>query len=336
MKYFVTGGYGFIGSNFIHYMFRKYGSNIEIVNIDKLTYAANTENLSLLPGEIKGNYVFEHADITNRETMEMIFNKYRPDYVINFAAETHVDRSIENPSVFLSTNIQGTQVLMDLSLKYETKRYHQVSTDEVYGSLENNNEFFTEKTPVDPRSPYSASKCAADMLCKSYGNTYRLPYTISRCSNNYGPCQNPEKLIPKIINKVLNGEKIPIYGDGENIRDWLYVVDHCEAIDKIIHYSDNGKTYNIGGNNEWNNIEIVKKIISIINQKHPQLNFKKKSYDDYIEFVEDRKGHDRRYAIDSSKLMQELHWKPKSDFEQTLENTINWYIKYSDYYFKNV
>ncbi|OXS79286.1 dTDP-glucose 4,6-dehydratase [Domibacillus enclensis] len=332
MKYFVTGGSGFIGSNFIYYMFNKYGSKIKIVNIDKLTYAANNQNLNILPENLNGvNYFFEHVDITDNESMDLLFKKYRPDYVVNFAAETHVDRSIQDPKVFLTSNIYGTQVLMDLCLKYGVKRFHQVSTDEVYGSLENDG-YFTEETPVDPSSPYSASKCAADLLCKSYGNTYNLPFTISRCSNNFGPYQFPEKLIPKAILNILRGEKVPLYGDGGNVRDWLYVDDHCEAIDLILHHSENKQIYNIGGNNEWTNFTLIKQLLSRLDDELSNFETQKNDETKFIEYVNDRQGHDRRYAIDSSKIQRELKWRPRAKFEDALDKTVDWYINNRHFY----
>ena len=311
----ITGGAGFIGSNFIHYMLDKY-KDYKIINLDKLTYAANLENLKDI--EDNKNYKFIHGDIADKEFIFKLFEDKKFDIVINFAAESHVDNSILNPQIFTITNILGTQVLLDACRKYNIKRFHQVSTDEVYGELplEDKSILFTENTPLNPSSPYSASKASADMLVKSYYRTYNLPVTISRCSNNYGPYQHLEKLIPLMISKAINNELLPVYGNGLNVRDWLYVYDHCSAIDLIIHEGKIGEVYNIGCNNEKSNIEIVKAIL-----------YKLGRSEDLVRYVDDRPGHDLRYAINSSKLCKELGWYPKYDFEEGIDYTINWYIR---------
>ncbi|MCK0472938.1 dTDP-glucose 4,6-dehydratase [Halalkalibacter sp. APA_J-10(15)] len=329
MLYFITGGAGFIGANFIHYMFNKYKDKITIVNIDNLTYAGDEENLKNIDSVSKeGQYFFEKVDICNNEEIERLFHKYRPDYVLNFAAESHVDRSIKTPQKFLKTNILGTQVLLDASLKYGVKRYHQVSTDEVYGSLTDVSDFFTETTLLDPSSPYSASKASADLICQAYYRTYQLPITISRCSNNYGPYQHQEKLIPMIIHKIIERKRIPIYGDGLNVRDWLYVEDHCSALDIILHHGEDNQVYNIGANNEKTNIEVT---LSLINQVRDILSINRSDFidvnGDLIEFVEDRKGHDRRYAIDSTKLKNSFNWSATIDFNEGIKRTVEWYLK---------
>lgn len=313
MKLLVTGGAGFIGSNFIFYMMRKY-PDYEIVCLDALTYAGNLKTLSSIMNN--NNFKFVKGNIVNRDFVFKLFEKEEFDIVINFAAESHVDRSIENPGVFLETNVMGTQVLLDASKEYNVKRYHQVSTDEVYGDLPLNRPdlLFTENTPIKTSSPYSASKAAADLLVQAYHKTYKLATSISRCSNNYGPYHFPEKLIPLMISKALNNKKMPIYGTGENVRDWLYVVDHCEAIDLIIHKGCVGSVYNIGGNNEKTNVDVVRLILEEL--KKPV---------ELIEFVEDRKGHDMRYAIDPSKISKELGWTPKVNFEVGLKKTVKWY-----------
>jgi dTDP-glucose 4,6-dehydratase len=304
----VTGGNGFIGTNFIrilneHNVIEKYN----IINVDKLTYAANKNSLS----NIK-DVVSYKVDITDRDSMEKIFTEHKIDYVVNFAAETHVDNSIKDPSCFVKTNVLGTGVLLDCAKKFEVLKYLQVSTDEVYGSIENGQ--FTENSPIDPSSPYSASKAGADHLVMSYHKTFKLPVNITRCSNNYGQFQHSEKLIPTIINKALKDEKIPIYGTGTNIRDWIHVRDHARAVLMVLLKGQNGEIYNVGSNNELTNLEITHKILSLM--KKPE---------SLIEFVEDRKGHDLRYAIDSTKIQNQLGWFPKIDFESGLENTINWY-----------
>ncbi len=313
MKVLVTGGAGFIGSNFLHYMVEKYKDYI-FVCIDKLTYAGNYNNLK--PIINKKNFKFIKEDITNKNKIDQIFSEEQFDWVINFAAESHVDNSIKNPNIFLTTNIIGTQILMDASLKYKVKRYHQVSTDEVYGDLplDKPELKFSEKTPINPSSPYSASKASADLLVQAYIRTYNLPATISRCSNNYGPYQFPEKLIPVVISKAINNEKIPVYGTGLNVRDWIYVKDHNIAIDLIMRKGKIGNTYNIGGNSEKANIELVKIILSYLSKSQ-----------DMITFVEDRKGHDLRYAIDSEKI-EKLGWKRTVSFDEGIKKTIDWYL----------
>lgn len=310
----ITGGAGFIGSNFIYYTLKKH-PDYEIICVDSLTYAGNIE--TLYPILNKDNFTFIKADIRDRKKITDIFSKKKPDIVVNFAAESHVDRSIKNPEIFLETNVLGTSVLMDVSREFGVERFHQVSTDEVYGDLplDRPDLLFTENNPLKASSPYSASKAGADLLVMAYARTYGLPVTISRCSNNYGPYQFPEKLIPLMINNALNDKKLPVYGDGLNIRDWLYVEDHCSAIDAILFDGKEKEVYNIGGNNEKANIDIVKLIISKIGKT-----------DDLISYVEDRKGHDRRYAIDSSKIKRELGWEPMTDFESGIEKTIQWYL----------
>ncbi len=315
MKVLVTGGAGFIGSNFLHYMVEKY-KDYNFVCLDKLTYAGNYDNLK--PIINNKNFKFIKEDITNKDKIDEIFREEQFDWVINFAAESHVDNSIKNPNIFLMTNIIGTQILMDASLKYNVKRYHQISTDEVYGDLplDKPELKFSEKTPINPSSPYSASKASADLLVQAYIRTYKLPATISRCSNNYGPYQFPEKLIPVVISKAINNEKIPVYGNGLNVRDWIYVKDHNIAIDLIMHKGKIGNTYNIGGNSEKANIELVKTILNYLSKSQ-----------DIIIFVEDRKGHDLRYAIDSRKIEEELGWKRTVSFDEGIKSTIDWYLK---------
>jgi dTDP-glucose 4,6-dehydratase len=314
MKILVTGGAGFIGGNFCHYLVDKY-PNYMIVVLDALTYAGNLETLE--PIIKKSNFKFIKGDITDRLFVNQIFFDEKFDVVVNFAAESHVDRSIENPEIFLKTNILGTQVLMDASLKNNVKRYHQVSTDEVYGDLQLDKPdlFFTEKTPIHTSSPYSASKAAADLLVQAYNRTFGLPITISRCSNNYGPYHFPEKLIPLMIKNAIANKSLPVYGKGENIRDWLHVYDHCTAIDLIIHKGQIGEIFNIGGHNERRNIDVVKTILRELNKS-----------ENLIKYVEDRKGHDLRYAIDPTKIVQQLGWKPKYDFDTGIKQTIKWYL----------
>lgn len=314
MKIIVTGGAGFIGGNFIHYMLRKY-PHYSIICLDLLTYAGNIETLA--PIMDHPNLKFVKADVSDRKAVFEIFEEYKPNVIVNFAAESHVDRSIEDPGIFLQTNIIGTQVLLDACRKYGIERYHQVSTDEVYGDLplERTDLFFTEETPIHTSNPYSASKAAADLLVQSYFRTYDLPVTISRCSNNYGPYHFPEKLVPLMIINALNEKHLPVYGNGENVRDWLYVLDHCTAIDLIIHKGTVGDVYNIGGHNERSNIDVVKSIVRELGKS-----------EDLITFVTDRKGHDMRYAIDSSKLQKELGWSPITKFEDGIKETIKWYL----------
>lgn len=314
MNVLVTGGAGFIGSNFIFHMLDEHPS-YRIVCLDTLTYAGNLSTLE--PVMDNPNFGFVKGDITDRELVGKIFAEEEFDYVINFAAESHVDRSIEDPGVFLKTNILGTQVLMDASGKYGVKRFHQVSTDEVYGELplDRPDLFFTEETPIHASSPYSASKASADLLVQAYHRTFKLPITISRCSNNYGPYHFPEKLIPLMISRALNDESLPVYGKGENVRDWLYVSDHCNAIDLILHKGKDGEIYNIGGHNEKSNIEVVKTILKELGKP-----------ESLITFVKDRAGHDMRYAIDPSKAKRELGWEPTTLFDEGIKMTIKWYL----------
>lgn len=316
MKVLVTGGAGFIGSNFVIYMLKNY-PNYHIINIDSLTYAGNLDNLKSI--ENNNNYTFVKADIAHAAAVDHIFQQ-GVDIVVNFAAESHVDRSILNPEVFVKTNVLGTQVLLDAAKKYGVTKYVQVSTDEVYGSLGETG-LFTEETPLQPNSPYSASKAGGDLLVRAYYETFGLPVNITRCSNNYGPYQFPEKLIPLIISKALDDQVLPIYGDGLNIRDWLYVEDHCSAIDLVIHQGKVGEVYNIGGNNERTNIHIVKTILKELNKP-----------ESLMTFVEDRLGHDRRYGIDPTKITAELGWKPKHQFETGIKETIAWYLSNKEWY----
>ena len=320
MKHLVTGGAGFIGSNYIFYLLEKY-PNDKIVCLDKLTYAGNLSTLESvlnLP-----NFKFVKGDICDRDLVYKLVEEEIPDVIVNFAAESHVDRSIEDPSLFLNTNIIGTSVLMDAARKYGIKRFHQVSTDEVYGDLplDRPDLLFHEDTPLHTSSPYSSSKAGADLLVMAYHRTFGLPVTISRCSNNYGPYQFPEKLIPLMIAKALNDEKLPVYGDGANVRDWLYVEDHCEAIDLICRKGKVGEVYNVGGHNERNNLTIVKLILKELGKS-----------EDLITFVTDRKGHDRRYAIDPTKIHDELGWLPKTSFEVGIKETIEWYLNNQEWW----
>ncbi len=314
-KFLVTGGAGFIGGNFLHTMVDRYPDDIYVC-VDALTYAGNMETLE--PIMNRPNFKFGHEDITNREGIFHLFEEEHFDYVINFAAESHVDRSIENPGIFLNTNIMGTQVLMDACRKYGIKRYHQVSTDEVYGDLplDRPDLFFTEKTPIRTSSPYSASKASADLLVMAYHRTFGLPITISRCSNNYGPYQFPEKLIPLIIQKASRNEPLPIYGKGENVRDWLYVGDHNNAIDLIVRNGKDGEIYNIGGHNERTNLQVVKTILKVLGKP-----------ESLITYVTDRPGHDLRYAMDPTKIETELGWKPTYNFETGIVPTIKWNLE---------
>lgn len=314
MTIIVTGGAGFIGSNFIFYMLNKYRDD-RIICVDKLTYAGNI--YTLLPIMKNPHFKFVKADICDTDAMDELFKNEKPDVVVNFAAESHVDRSIVNPQVFLKTNIIGTSVLMDACRKYNIKRFHQVSTDEVYGDLplDRPDLFFHEDTPLHTSSPYSSSKAAADLLVMAYHRTYGLPVTISRCSNNYGPYQFPEKLIPLMITNCLANKSLPVYGTGLNVRDWLYVEDHCKAIDLIIRKGKIGEVYNIGGHNEMKNIDIVKLILNELGKE-----------ESLITYVTDRKGHDQRYAIDPSKIYSELGWLPETSFDKGIKNTIAWYL----------
>jgi len=320
MKMIVTGGAGFIGSNFIFYE-RKAHPEDEIICLDKLTYAGNLKTLKDIMDA--PNFKFVKLDICDREGVYKLFEDEKPDVVVNFAAESHVDRSIENPEIFLETNIIGTSVLMDACRKYGIKRYHQVSTDEVYGDLPINRPdlFFTEETPLHTSSPYSSSKASADLLVNAYHRTYGLPTTISRCSNNYGPYQFPEKLIPLMIARALADEPLPVYGEGLNIRDWLYVEDHCRAIDLIIRKANVGEVYNIGGHNEMRNIDIVKIILKELGKP-----------ESLIQHVTDRKGHDQRYAIDPAKIHRDLGWLPETKFADGIKKTIKWYLDNQDWW----
>ena len=352
--YLVTGAAGFIGSNFIKYMLAKY-DNIHIIVLDLLTYAGN---FATIADDIDNRRCFfVRGDIGNRALVEQLFRDYPIDCVVNFAAESHVDRSIENPQLFLQTNILGTQNLLDVARAHWTQgkdekgypvwkanvRFHQVSTDEVYGSLGAEG-YFTETTPLDPHSPYSASKASADFIVKAYMDTYRMPATITRCSNNYGPYQFPEKLVPLIIKNILEGKSLPVYGDGSNVRDWLYVEDHCKAIDLVLQAGKTGEIYNVGGHNEWKNIDIVRLTIRTVRQlmdEQPEYRetLKKRELDadgklridwindDLITFVKDRLGHDQRYAIDPAKISRELGWMPETSFEKGILKTIRWYLE---------
>ena len=314
MKVLVTGGAGFIATNFMYYMVNKY-PEYDFVNLDALTYAGNYNNIKDLEG--KPNYKFVKGDITDREFIDKLFEEEKFDWVVNFAAESHVDNSIKNPGIFLTTNILGTQVLMDASRKYGVKRYHQVSTDEVYGDLplDRPDLLFTEETPIHTSSPYSSSKAGADLLVGAYYRTYGLPITISRCSNNYGPYQFPEKLIPVVISKALNDEPIPVYGKGENVRDWIHVIDHNIGVDLILHKGKVGEVYNLGGHSERTNLDVVKTILKQLGKP-----------ESLITYVTDRPGHDLRYAIDSTKAEKELGWNRTYTFEKGIEETVNWYI----------
>ncbi len=320
MKIIVTGGAGFIGGNFVHYMLKSHPED-EIVCLDALTYAGNLETLD--PVKDNPKFKFIKADIADRQAVYGIFETEQPDVIINFAAESHVDRSIENPELFLRTNVMGTQVLLDACRKYGIKRYHQVSTDEVYGDLplDRPDMFFTETTNLHTSSPYSASKASADLLVQAYSRTYGVPVTISRCSNNYGPYHFPEKLIPLMIANALADKKLPVYGTGENVRDWLYVEDHCRAIDLIVHKGREGEVYNVGGHNEHTNLEVVKIILQQLGKP-----------EELIEFVTDRKGHDRRYAIDPTKISNELDWEPETKFSDGIKKTIQWYLDNKDWW----
>lgn len=320
MTIIVTGGAGFIGSNFVFHMLQAH-PDYRIVCLDKLTYAGNLSTLE--PVLQQDNFRFVKADICDRQAVDKLFQEEKPDIVVNFAAESHVDRSIENPGIFLETNIMGTAVLMDACRKYGIQRYHQVSTDEVYGDLplDRPDLFFTEETPLHTSSPYSSSKASADLLVMAYYRTYGLPVTISRCSNNYGPYHFPEKLIPLMIANALADKPLPVYGNGENVRDWLYVEDHCRAIDLIIHAGKVGEVYNVGGHNEKRNIDIVRIICQELGKP-----------ESLIVHVEDRKGHDRRYAIDPAKIHRELGWLPETKFEDGIKKTIKWYLDHKKWW----
>lgn len=320
LSFLITGGAGFIGSNFLEYMVPKYPEH-QFINLDELTYAGNLQNLINI--ETRDNYSFIKGNICNSELIQHLFTKYEISHVVNFAAESHVDRSILDPQIFLKTNILGTQVLLDAALSYWKNksekerskcRFLQISTDEVYGSLGDTG-YFTEDTTLAPNSPYSASKASADLLVRSYQHTFNLPTLITRCSNNYGPYQFPEKLIPLLISNALEDKAIPVYGDGKNVRDWIFVLDHCKALETVLLKAAPGSTYNIGGHNEWQNIEIVRLILNKLNKP-----------ESLITFVKDRPGHDRRYAIDASKIAKDLGWEPEYSFEKGIDNTIDWYL----------
>ena len=322
MKILVTGGAGFIGGNFVHYMVETYPEDM-IVNLDLLTYAGNLETCK--PVEGKPNYKFVKGDIADREFIFKLFEEEKFDVVVNFAAESHVDRSITDPEIFVKTNVMGTTTLLDAAKEFGVKRYHQVSTDEVYGDLplDRPDLFFTETTPLHTSSPYSSSKASADLFVLAYHRTFGLPVTISRCSNNYGPYHFPEKLIPLMISRALADEELPVYGKGDNVRDWLHVYDHCVAIDLIIRKGRVGEVYNVGGHNERTNLEVVQTILKALNKP-----------ESLIKYVEDRKGHDRRYAIDPTKLETELGWKPKYNFDTGIQQTIQWYLDNKEYFEK--
>ena len=320
MKILVTGGAGFIGGNFVHYMINKY-PKYDIVNLDLLTYAGNLETLKSV--ENKLNYKFVKGDIADRDFIFKLFREEKFDIVVNFAAESHVDRSITNPGIFVQTNVMGTTVLLDASKEFGVKRYHQVSTDEVYGDLplDRPDLFFTEETPLHTSSPYSSSKASADLFVLAYHRTFGLEVSVSRCSNNYGPYHFPEKLIPLMISRALADKELPVYGKGENVRDWLHVEDHCSAIDLIIHSGKAGEVYNVGGHNERTNLEVVKTILNALNKP-----------ESLIKYVTDRPGHDMRYAIDPKKLETELGWKPKYNFDTGIAQTIQWYLDNEDWW----
>jgi dTDP-glucose 4,6-dehydratase len=319
-KILVTGGAGFIGGNFVQHMVKKY-PNYNIYNLDALTYAGDLTKHSKIENE--KNYFFVKADIANRNEILALFKEENFDYVVHFAAESHVDRSITEPEIFTRTNILGTQVLLDASKEIKVTKFVHVSTDEVYGELDfDPTTFFTEDTPLQPNSPYSASKASSDFLVRSYHETFGLPVNITRCSNNYGPYHFPEKLIPLTISRILNDEKVPVYGDGKNIRDWLHVLDHCKAIDLVMHKGQNGEVYNVGGHNERTNLEVVKTIISALGKS-----------EELIEFVTDRLGHDKRYAIDPTKL-EALGWKPEYNFDTGISQTIQWYLDNKEWWGK--
>lgn len=317
-KVLVTGGAGFIGGNFVQHMVNKY-PKYDIYNLDYLTYAGDLSKHTSI--EDKENYYFVKADIANRETINKLFNDNKFDYVVHFAAESHVDRSITEPEIFIKTNVLGTQVLLDAAKAVAVKKFVHVSTDEVYGELDfDPTTFFTEDTPLQPNSPYSASKASSDLLVRAYHETFGLPVNITRCSNNYGPYHFPEKLIPLTISRVLNDQSVPVYGDGKNIRDWLHVLDHCKAIDLVMHKGTDGEVYNVGGHNEKTNLEVVKTIIYALGKG-----------ENLIEYVEDRLGHDKRYAIDPTKL-EKLGWVPEYTFDSGISQTINWYLNNKEWW----
>ncbi len=312
----IVGGAGFIGSNFVHY-YRELHKDAQIIVFDALTYAGNIKNLDAVKNEI----LFVQGDISKKQEVEDVFALYKPNFVVNFAAETHVDRSILGPEIFLETNVKGTQILLEASKKHRVEKYLQVSTDEVYGDLgDTTGTYFTEDTPISPNCPYAASKAAADLFVLSYFETYKLPVLITRCTNNYGPYQYPEKLIPFFLMKAMKNESLPMYGDGKNIRDWLYVKDHCRAIELVLHKGTLGEVYNIGGHNEKTNLEITKLLLDKLGKSH-----------DLITYVKDRQAHDRRYAMDASKIEKELGWKPEYTFEEWIDGTIDWYMNNEDW-----
>ncbi|QTA38633.1 dTDP-glucose 4,6-dehydratase [Thermosipho ferrireducens] len=333
MTILVTGCAGFIGSNFVYYYLERYKDR-KIIGLDKLTYAGNLDNLENLTEEQKKRFKFIKGDINNKELLECVFEEYDVDGVINFAAESHVDRSISDPQIFLKTNVLGTQTLLDVAKKHwfkegkwlRGKKFLQISTDEVYGSLGPKG-YFTEKTPLDPHSPYSASKASADLIVKVYYDTYKMPVNITRCSNNYGPYQFPEKLIPLMIWNALSHKELPVYGDGKQIRDWIFVKDHCRAVDVVFEKGKVGEIYNIGGHNEKENIYIVKKIIEILREKTGD----EKINERLIRHVKDRPGHDRRYGIDPTKIQKELGWEPQIMFDKGIEMTVEWYLNHLDW-----
>lgn len=337
--YLVTGGAGFIGSNYIHYILKKYGNEIRVINVDNLTYAGNLENLKEINQQ--KNYKFVKADISESRLINQIFEDNEIDRVVHFAAESHVDRSIDSPGIFVRTNVMGTLVLLEAAKHawenedgtYKSnKKFLHVSTDEVYGSLDNKEQFFYETTPYDPHSPYSASKAGADMLVKSYIDTYAFPANITNCSNNYGPYQFPEKLIPLVINNALHGLAIPVYGDGRNIRDWLYVEDHVKALDMVQEKGNLFERYNVGGHNEKENIEIVRIILKTLRDILPDTDERKKNITEkLITYVDDRKGHDRRYAIAPNKIMKEIGWSPETKFEEGIRKTVTWYLEHESW-----
>lgn len=334
----VTGGAGFIGANYIHHLFEDPGFDGMVYNVDKLTYAGNTDSLKDIVDKFSGRYFFKHADICDSDTIAEIFSSFRPDTVVNFAAESHVDRSIDGPMEFVNTNVLGTAVMLDVALRHYKKlepaeqakfRFHHVSTDEVFGSLDDEGKF-TEETPYDPSSPYSASKASSDHMVRAWHRTFGLPVLISNCSNNYGGYQFPEKLIPLMILNCLEHKPLPVYGKGLNVRDWLYVRDHCDAINTIIRKGRLGETYNVGGNNEMTNIEIVNTICSLLDEMTPSDRLG--SYKELITYVQDRPGHDLRYAIDASKIQDELGWSPRETFTTGIRKTVAWYLEHRDWW----
>ena len=337
--YVVTGGAGFIGSNFVHYMLNKYGDEIRIINVDKLTYAGNLANLKDI--EERPNYTFIKADICDKDAINKIFEENDVDRVVHFAAESHVDRSIKDPDVFVKTNVLGTLNMLNAAKAAwenedgtfkENKKFLHVSTDEVYGSLDNLEDYFYETTPYSPHSPYSASKASSDMLVRAYMDTYKFPANITNCSNNYGPYQFPEKLIPLVINNALSGKALPVYGDGQNIRDWLFVEDHCKGIDMVQEKGRLFETYNIGGHNERQNIQIIHTILDTLTELLPDDDPRKKNVSyDLITYVTDRKGHDRRYAIAPDKIKAEVGWYPETKFEDGIKKTVKWYLDHLDW-----